>query len=462
MDQNNFPEMDSNTSGMNNTPEFGNMPQMDNMSQMGNAPQMNNNEPKYTKNSGMWKGFILGMLLATIVFCVTMAARLIIDGNLTSIITNDGEQNVEYQNMQQIYDKADRIQQLLDQYYYYDENLGDVADGMYQGLIDSLGDKYADYYDADELTAVTESNQGTYCGIGVVVQLDEESGEIVAVNPYDYAPGYKAGIRAGDHIIAVDDVVVTGMSLDEAVLLIRGEEGTTVKISVTRDGKPMDFTVTREIIENHTIVTKVLENNIGYLRITSFDGVTLEQFKTGMAELQDKGVDGIIFDVRSNGGGYYYTVTSMLDMLLPEGKIVYTEDKFGNQEVEYSDADCIDLPICVLVDGFTASASEIFAGAIQDYELGAIIGVQTYGKGIVQNTYSLGDGSAVKFTIAGYFTPNGRDIHGKGITPDIEVTLPETLPEGEEAYDESGYLKLEYDTQLAEGIKYMNERLGND
>ena len=119
-------------------------------------------------------------------------------------------------------------------------------------------------------------------------------------------------------------------------------------------------------------------------------------------------------------------------------------------------------PICVLVDGFTASASEIFAGAIQDYELGAIIGVQTYGKGIVQNTYSLGDGSAVKFTIAGYFTPNGRDIHGKGITPDIEVTLPETLPEGEEAYDESGYLKLEYDTQLAEGIKYMNERLGNN
>ncbi len=456
MNQNNLPDT--------NNSEQGNDYMNTNVSENNyeKAKEVNYNHPeqgqvKYSKNNGMCKGFLLGLLMATLVFFATFLVKTIFDGGVGSIIKNISgeEETVDMQNMSQIYDKANKIQQLIEQYYYYEEDLNKAADGMYQGLIDSIGDKYADYYDVEELKSVTESNQGTYCGIGVVVQLDEESGEIVAVNPYDYAPGYAAGIRAGDHIIAVDDVEVTGMSLDKAVLLIRGEEGTTVKITVTRDGKKMDFTVTRQIIETHTIDTKVLDNNIGYMQISAFEGVTLDQFKDGLKELQDKNVDGIIFDVRSNGGGYYYTVVEMLDMILPEGKIVYTEDKNGKQEIEYSDAACLDMPICVLVNGYTASASEIFAGAIQDYELGAIIGEQTYGKGIVQNTYSLGDGTAIKFTIAGYFTPNGRNIHGEGIAPDIEVSLPED----EEAYDEQGYLKEGYDTQLDAAMKYMNERL---
>ncbi|MDE6698292.1 MAG: PDZ domain-containing protein [Lachnospiraceae bacterium] len=330
-----------------------------------------------------------------------------------------------------------------------------IADGIYQGIIDTFDDNYADYYDAEEWKAVLESDQGVYCGIGVAVQQDENTGEIIAVNPYEYAPAYKAGLRVEDRIIAIDDIDIRGMSIDEAVSLIRGEEGTTVKLTVRRTTEILDFVVTREQIETQTVVTKVLEDNIGYLQITSFDGVTYNQFINGLDELLNQGIKGIIFDVRSNGGGYYDTVVNMLDRILPEGKIVYMEDKNGRQDVEYSDAECLDLPMCVLVNGYTASASEIFSGAIQDYELGAIIGEQTFGKGIVQNTYTFRDGSAVKFTIAGYFTPNGRDIHGKGITPDIVVSLPTDR----EAYNENGVIKDGMDTQLNEGIKYIKEQI---
>lgn len=294
-----------------------------------------------------------------------------------------------------------------------------------------------------------------YCGIGVVVQKDESTGEIIAVNPYNYAPAYKAGVRANDRIIAIDDVDIRSMSIDEAVTLIRGEEGTTVKLTIRRDSEIKEFEVTREQIESKTIYTEVLEDNIGYMQITAFEGVTYDQFTEGLNDLLDKNIKGIIFDVRSNGGGYYDTVVKMLDRILPEGKIVYIEDKNGHQETEYSDAKCLDLPMCVLVNGYSASASEIFTGAIQDYGLGTIIGEKTYGKGIVQNTYTFRDGTAVKFTIAGYFTPNGRNIHGEGIEPDIEVSLPED----KSAYNEDGTIKKEMDSQLNEGIKYIKEQI---
>ncbi len=471
MDNNNINGgMQDRTSMQNGAPIQNGAP-MPNGTFMINGVQMHNGMPTqnvspvqipggpYNKNNGgMLKGILMGFIAAFLVFGVALGIKAISDvkGNKTV-----GDGSSTYQSMDEVYDKANRIKKLIDEYYYYDEDFNDIADGIYQGLIDSLGDKYADYYDAEELQSVIESNQGTYYGIGVVVQTDTETGEILVVNPYDFAPGYKAGIRAGDKIIAVDEINVVGMDLNESVKYIHGDEGTDVTLTVRRDGKEMEFVVTRAKIDNQTITVKVLDNNIGYMRISSFDGVTLDQYKAGLEELISQDIEGIIFDVRSNGGGFYYTVVEMLDKILPEGKIVYTEDKNGNQEIEYSDANCIDLPMCVLVDGYTASASEIFAGAIQDYELGAIIGQKTYGKGIVQNTYDLGDGTAIKFTIAGYFTPNGRNIHGDGITPDIEVELPENLGENMDAYDkETGILKLEYDTQLQRAISYMNEQLG--
>lgn len=401
-------------------------------------------------NAGKGTYMVIGIAIGTVGTAILLIFALFVR-TIFSASTMGGN-NVIQVNSEDVEQKVGVILDVIDEYYYNDDDYRSVlAENIYQSVLDSLDDPYADYYTAEEWIEVNSANEGIYCGIGVAVSLDEETGEIVATNPYEHAPGYKAGMRAGDRIIAVDDQEVAGMILDDAVSLIRGEEGTTVKVTVRRGTEYIDFVITREKIESITVETEVLDNNIGYLRITSFDGVTYQQFIDGLNELLAQNIEGIIFDVRTNGGGYYYTVVNMLDRILPEGKIVYTEDKKGNQEVEYSDEECLDMPMCVLVNGYTASASEIFAGAIQDYELGAIIGEQTYGKGIVQNTYTLSDGSAIKFTISGYFTPNGRSIHEVGITPDIVVSLPDDL----EAYDETGVIKEGYDTQLNTAIEYI-------
>jgi len=412
---------------------------------------MNNNQNEKPQKNGFFKGFIIGGIIAAITVALIFGLYSVIKNDYLNV-NPDGAASKD-----DIEKKAEQILKLIDENYYnVDDDYKDkLADSIYQGIIDSLDDKYADYYDAEEWKAVLEADQGVYCGIGVVVQKDESTGEIIAVNPYDYAPAYKAGVRANDRIIAIDDVDIRSMSIDEAVTLIRGEEGSTVKLTIRRDSEIKEFEVTREQIESKTIYTEVLEDNIGYMQITAFEGVTYDQFTEGLNDLLDKNIKGIIFDVRSNGGGYYDTVVKMLDRILPEGKIVYIEDKNGHQETEYSDAKCLDLPMCVLVNGYSASASEIFTGAIQDYGLGTIIGEKTYGKGIVQNTYTFRDGTAVKFTIAGYFTPNGRNIHGEGIEPDIEVSLPED----KSAYNEDGTIKKEMDSQLNEGIKYIKEQI---
>lgn len=455
----NVPNYSRMYSGQNNNGYLQNNQMYDNgyqqNNQMYNSQAFNNNIPEAGGSKKRDRnGLYVNILLFVIAFAAIIMAIVVKISADKNSADNTGD---DAWDVDKIINKADSILELLDNNYYnVDDNYKEkLADSIYQGIIDSLDDNYADYYDAEEWKAVLESDQGVYCGIGVVVQKDESTGEIIAVNPYEYAPAYKAGIRIEDRIIAIDDTDIRGMSIDEAVTLIRGEEGTTVKLTVRRGTEMLDFVVTREQIETQTVVTKILEDNIGYLQIISFDGVTYNQFINGLEDLLDKGIEGIIFDVRSNGGGYYDTVVNMLDRILPEGKIVYMEDKNGRQEVEYSDAECLDLPMCVLVNGYTASASEIFSGAIQDYELGAIIGQQTFGKGIVQNTYTFIDGSAVKFTIAGYFTPNGRNIHGQGITPDIVVALPEDR----DAYDENGIIKDGMDTQLNEGIKYIKEQI---
>lgn len=454
------PNQDYNNNSMNinqdngygNTPN--NMPNYNSNNISGNM--LNNNSSNSSKNnSGFFTGMTIGIVASVVIFAIAIIVKAIV-GDIGSGGNSSTASDVETEDMEAVLSKAESILEYLDAYYYNadDDYKKKIADGIYQGIIDVLDDDYADYYDAEEWKEILESDKGVYCGIGVVVQSDTETGEVIVVNPYDYAPGYKAGIRVDDRIIAIDDIDITGMSLDEAVSLIRGEEGTDVKVTVRRNGEILDFVVTREEIETQTIYTEVMEGNIGYMQISSFDGVTGDQFTKGLEELLDQDIEGIIFDVRSNGGGYYYTVVEMLDRILPEGKIVYMEDRDGAQDIEYSDAECLDLPMCVLVNQYTASASEIFAGAIQDYELGAIIGNKTFGKGIVQNTYTFTDGTAIKFTIAGYFTPNGRNIHGEGIVPDIEVSLPDS----EDAY-ENGVIKDGMDSQLNKAIEYIQNEI---
>lgn len=317
--------------------------------------------------------------------------------------------------------KLNAIDSVLDSFYFEEVDDEKAKDSIYKAYLSSYGDKYTVYYTADEYKKLTETTNGTFSGIGAVCQISSEGG-ILLVDVYESGAGYKAGLRSGDRIIQVDGTDVTDMDLSSAVALVKGEKGTQVGLKIVRDGATSDYTVVRDEIEVQTVNYAITEDNIGYISVSQFENVTAKQFKAVIEDLKSEGAKGIIIDIRNNPGGLLTTVISMLKDILPNGLIVYTEDKDGNRK-EYSDNDNeeLDMPLAVLVNGNSASASEIFAGAIQDYGKGVIVGTQTFGKGIVQTVKPLTDGSAIKFTIAKYFTPKGQDIHGKGVTPDVVV-----------------------------------------
>lgn len=317
--------------------------------------------------------------------------------------------------------KLNAIDSVLDSFYFEEVDDEKAKDSIYKAYLSSYGDKYTVYYTADEYKKLTETTNGTFSGIGAVCQISSEGG-ILLMDVYESGAGYKAGLRSGDRIIQVDGTDVTDMDLSSAVALVKGEKGTQVGLKIVRDGATSDYTVVRDEIEVQTVNYAITEDNIGYISVSQFENVTAKQFKAAIEELKSEGAKGIIIDIRNNPGGLLTTVISMLKDILPNGLIVYTEDKDGNRK-EYSDNDNeeLDMPLAVLVNGNSASASEIFAGAIQDYGKGVIVGTQTFGKGIVQTVKPLTDGSAIKFTIAKYFTPKGQDIHGKGVTPDVVV-----------------------------------------
>lgn len=326
--------------------------------------------------------------------------------------------------------KMELLMYLVDQYYMNDISVEDMRVGAYKGLLDGLGDPYTCYYTKEEYDSLMESTKGTYCGIGAVVQQNTKTMYITIVKPYVDGPAYNAGMLPGDIIYKVDDVDVTGMEVDNVVSMMKGDEGTVVKVTVVREGvsDPIELTITRAKIEIETVEYEMLDNNIGYVQVSGFDEPTSGQFKEAIKDLQAQGMKGLVIDLRDNGGGLLTTVVDMLDYILPEGMIVYTEDKYGNKE-EYrgTDADVLDMPMAVLINGNSASASEIFAAAIQDYEAATLVGTTSFGKGIVQSILPLTDGSAVKITIARYFTPKGVCIHGIGVTPDVEVELDDAL-----------------------------------
>lgn len=428
-----------------------------------NSYNYQNNGQKVKSSGCFFRGLATGVTVTLVVLIITFVVTILLTKDY--IETDDRDQMRDNawsdsgdiatsEEMLEIFSKAQYIQGIIEQYYYYDEDMEELADGMYEGMLESLGDPYSVYYDEEAFSALMESTTGTYCGIGVVVQQDINTMVITVVNPYEGCPGYEAGVKPGDIILGADDVDFTNMDINEAVSYIKGEEGSKVVLHILRGEEKKDITVTRRMIDIPTVAYELLEGNIAHIAISTFDEVTYEQFKEAMEQAEQDGCEGYIFDVRDNGGGLYDTVVEMLDDLLPEGKIVYTEDKNGYQETEYSDSACLNAPMVVLINQNSASASEIFAGAIQDYGVGKIVGMKSFGKGIVQSIIPLGDGTAMKITVSSYFTPNGRNIHGDGISPDIEVELPQD----ESAY-ENGYLKPEFDTQLQEAVKYLQEEL---
>ncbi len=352
--------------------------------------------------------------------------------------------------------KADEIQEIIDGYFYFEADEENITENVYKGMMEGLDDPYSVYYTKEEYAKLQEETSGEYVGIGVQVSQDPETKIITMVKPFKNSPATEAGIKKGDILVAVDDLELSGEEVSEVVKLIKGEEGTVVKIKVYREGESdyLTFDVTRRKVENPTVEYEMLDNNVGYISVSEFYDVTANQYKAAVEELKAQGMKGLIVDLRDNPGGLLTAVVDMLDYMLPEGKIVYTEDKDGNIISEYSstDKEKFELPLVVLANEYSASASEIFTGAIKDYGIGTIVGKQTYGKGIVQRLFELKDGSAVKVTIAKYFTPNGNDIHKIGVEPDVEVDLSE---EAKKEVD----LSKEDDNQLQKAIEIIQENI---
>lgn len=313
---------------------------------------------------------------------------------------------------------------LIDQYYAGEVDEEKLEQGIYKGYIEGLDDPYSAYYDEEETQQMTEMATGEFAGIGVLISQDKNTGVLQAVQVYEDSPAAKAGIQDGDIFYKVDGEDISGQDMSVVVEKIKGEVGTTVQLTMLRGEtlQEKEFTVEREMIEQQTVQGEMKEESVGYIRITEFASVTYEQYKEALETLESQGMERLIVDLRNNPGGNLKTVCEILDLMLPEGLIVYTEDKNGDREEYTSDEEQLfDGPLVVMMNGNSASASEIFAGAVQDYGTGQIVGTQSYGKGLVQQMFDLQDGTSVKLTIAEYFTPKGRNINGTGITPDVEV-----------------------------------------
>ena len=384
---------------------------------------------KERHRSGVIQGLLIGSFTMLAICAVVIAAavkkgyiRPDTDGSIyIQSETYDGNTGIGTEAEQ----KLNLIDQTLKDFYFDDIDDSKVLDNIYKAYVNAYGDKYTVYYTADEYAKIQESSNGAYYGIGVVVRKNDD-GTILVVEPYDGAPGKEAGMRKNDVIVTVNGESVADQDLNSVVAKIKGDEGTTVNIGIRRDGSDdiAELTVTRRKVEIKTVAYEMLDDSVGLITISEFDKVTAQQFKEAYAQLETLGMKGLVIDIRSNPGGLLNVVVDMLDEIIPDGLIVYTEDKYGNrQEYNGSNPDVIDVPLAVLVNGESASASEIFAGAVQDYGAGTIIGTQTFGKGIVQTIRRMSDGSAIKYTMAKYFTPKGQDIHGHGVTPDIVEEL---------------------------------------
>ncbi len=345
-------------------------------------------------------------------------------------------------------EKLASIRQSIDEEFYRtDVEVDTLREGLYRGLVDALDDPYSVYYTEEEMGEIMESIEGVYEGIGAYLMLAVDADYPIITGTIAGSPAEAAGLQENDVLAEVEGESTKGLDLSTVVSRVRGEEGTVVELTILRDGKHMTVSIERAKIESPTVETEDPVDGIGYLRITEFDDVTPDQFSEGIADLQAKGMQGLLLDLRSNTGGNLDAVCEIADELLPEGVIVYTLDRDGNREDFESDGErSVDFPIVVLTNDYTASASEILAGAIRDYGFGKLVGTTTYGKGVVQRIYRLGDGSALKLTVESYFTPSGFDLNGVGLSPDVEIE-----------FDSDAYEKDKTDNQRDEAARVLRQ-----
>lgn len=389
-----------------------------------------------------WRGVMVGVLVTALVCLITVGAsagiymfgRRVIDNQTQVQVQTEGtpSQAQEPVNFENVTKKLEQIQDIIDKKYLFEEKIDTSEEeaGIYQGFLSGLNDPYAVYYTPDELTSFLDETNGSYCGIGALVSQNVQTGVSTIVRVFEGSPAEEAGILPGDALYKVDGTEVIGMDLSLLVNnYVKGEEGSQLTITVYRENSDeyKDITLTRRPIDVQTVSGKMLDEEIGYISVAEFDRVTADQFKSKIEELQGEDMKRLIIDLRNNPGGEVTTVVSMADYILKDGgRILTVANKKGTEETyDAEDGHSLEIPMVVLVNGNSASASEVFTGAMKDYGVATIVGTKTFGKGIVQTLMPLSDGSAIKLTTDHYYTPNGNDIHGKGIDPDLEVELDE-------------------------------------
>ena len=350
--------------------------------------------------------------------------------------------------------KIKALEATIDKYFYLDRADNDaLRDGIYKGLMSALDDPYTEYYTAQELEDMMEQTEGIYFGIGAYVSMDTATGLPKISGIIANSPAEDSELRPDDLIYEVNGQSTLGLTLTETVGLIKGPEGTEVVLKLIREGEKdyLEIPLTRRKVEAPTVEFSMLEDGMALIQVTEFDDVTTDQFAEALAMARGSDAKGIILDLRANPGGNLSTVVEMCNMILPKGMIVYTIDKNEKRSEYKSDGKRqLELPLVVLVDGNSASAAEIMAGAIKDHGIGTLVGTTTFGKGIVQQIVPFRDGSAVKITISAYYTPNGQNIHGIGIEPDIECE-----------FDSEAYYETEdhYDNQLEKAKEVLREKI---
>lgn len=406
--------------------------------------------------NGVFTGVLAAVLVLTTAFCIKQVITIYSNHNAVQaaqkgkLAAGEEEETKASVVNDDVTEKMQAIEKIID-YYYYEEDVDRTAmtDGIYDGMVASLGDPYSTYYSEEELQDIMEQTEGIYYGIGAYVSLDQTTGLGQISGVIAGTPAEAANLREGDLIYEVDGKSAADLDLTEIVGMIKGEEGTTVHLTLIREGESdyVEVDIERRKVESPTVNYEVYDNGMGYIQITEFDDITVDQFTEALAVCKGSKVKGLILDLRSNPGGNLNAVVDIARELLPEGLIVYTEDRYG-ERMEYScdGTKKLDIPMVVLINGNSASASEILAGAIKDYGIGTLVGTTSYGKGIVQRIISLQDGSAVKLTVSSYFTPNGNNIHGIGIEPDVVCE-----------FDSESYYEKEIDNQLEEAKSVLQK-----
>ena len=413
---------------------------------------------KYIKRQRIYKVIMLMMVTAFITSILTTMYIVKIKENSQSTGINSGATSIlnGLTNESNLTKSLKSIEKLVKSKYL---NVSDIdetkaIDGAIEGYIDSLGDEYTEYIPADEMEEYTESVMGNFVGIGIYMVKNTEKNLVQVLSPIRESPAEKAGIKAGDLIVKVNGVEYTGDQMTEMANTIKGEEGSKVTLEILRGEQVLTFEVIREKVNTNPVYSEKLENNIGYLEISSFDEGVAEDFKAKYLSLKEQGIKGLVIDLRDNGGGLVNEALKIVDYIVPKNQtILITVDKDGKEEVTKSEEDkLIEEPVVVLVNSSSASASEIMAGALKDLNAAQIIGTKTYGKGVIQQLLTLSNGAGLKITVEEYYTPNKTKINKVGITPDYEVVLETSVTRVPTDAN---------DTQLNKAKEILKEKMGN-